>query len=238
MWNWVETAPNVFLPKRATQFTSETGTAAKKDGRAGWARWGPASRCDENGATSQYSYKLFELASLPVPKDVQITDSRGERAVVSGGPSVDIEKALLATGKAAPAFEVPLSGGGVFKSKDSLAAKKHVLLTFWYCACPPCESELAYLGEIHKGLQQAGIEVVAVNLQDEPESVKNYITDRGLKFKVGLGGRKMGALRRGHDLRRPFLPHHLSHRPGGNRDLADERILQGGTPRGTEKGRH
>ena len=173
-----ETAPNVFLPKRATQFTSETGTAAKKEGRAGWARWDLQVDVMKTGAI-QYSYKLFELASLPVPKDVQVTDLRGEQAVVSGGPSVDIEKALLATGKTASAFEVPLSGGGVFKSKESLAAKKHVLLTFWYCACPPCASELAYLSEIHKGLQQAGIEVVAVNLEDEPESVKKYITDRG-----------------------------------------------------------
>jgi thiol-disulfide isomerase/thioredoxin len=158
-----EAAPGVFMPKQATEFIAEPGRgAARVDMRVDVMRVGDV----------KYASELFELASLPVPKDVRVTDHRNGRVVVSGGTSVDIEAALLAAGKPAPPFEVPLLDRGGFKSRDVLGAKKHLLATFWSCQCPPCAAELAYLSEIHGDLQRAGVEVVAVNLGDESEEVR------------------------------------------------------------------
>src|SRR5207253_7711958 len=57
-------------------------------------------------------------------------------------------------------------------------------------ACPPCAAELGYLNEIQAGLRAAGVEVVAVNIGDEADTVRKYVKDHGLKLPVGLGGDK------------------------------------------------
>jgi peroxiredoxin len=175
-----EVAPGVFLPKRASEFTSNDGVTMRCDMEADQLKVGDV----------KYAADLFEPSSLPVPKDVVVTDRRNGRVIVTPGESVDIEAALLPAGKPAPPFEVPLLGGGAFKSKDVLGAKKHVLVIFWSCTCPPCAAELGYLNEIQAGFRNAGVEVVAVNLGDEADAVRKHVKDRGLKLPVGLGGNK------------------------------------------------
>jgi peroxiredoxin len=184
-----EAAPGVFLPKRVTNFFGETGTVARRDGRAGWSRCDMETDSIKTG-TIKYVADLLELGSLPVPKDVRVIDYRGGRVKESGGKSINIETALLPAGKLAPAFDVPLLSNGAFKSKDVLAAKKHVLVTFWSFTCPPCAAELTYLNEIHGDLRRAGIEAIAVNVGDEADEVRKFVKDRGLKLPVGLGGDK------------------------------------------------
>jgi RNA polymerase sigma factor (sigma-70 family) len=71
----VEAAPSVFLPKRATMFVFDLGSVAKRDRRAGWARRDMDVTSMKVGKIN-YDDRLFELASLPVPKDVIVTDHR------------------------------------------------------------------------------------------------------------------------------------------------------------------
>jgi hypothetical protein len=70
-----EAAPSVFLPKRATMFVFDLGSVAKRDRRAGWARRDMEVKSMKVGKID-YDDRLFELASLPVPKDVIVTDHR------------------------------------------------------------------------------------------------------------------------------------------------------------------
>jgi hypothetical protein len=70
-----EAAPSVFLPKRATKFFFDLGLVAKRDRRAGWARRDMEVKSMTVGKID-YDDRLFELASLPVPKDVLVTDHR------------------------------------------------------------------------------------------------------------------------------------------------------------------
>ena len=73
-----EAASSVFLPKRATMFFFDIGSVAKKDGRAGWVRSDMEAFRMKVG-TIDYADWLFDLSSLPVPKDVQVSDHRKRR---------------------------------------------------------------------------------------------------------------------------------------------------------------
>ena len=73
-----EAASSVFLPKRATMFFFDIGSVAKKDGRAGWVRSDMEAFRMKVGKID-YADWLFDVASLPVPKDVQVSDHRKRR---------------------------------------------------------------------------------------------------------------------------------------------------------------
>jgi peroxiredoxin len=179
-----EPAPGVFVPARATRFICDAGSIARRDSRAGWGR---SDMEVVKVRVGQFAYedRLFGPASLPVPKDVIVSDDRGSRRdtdeVLERWPLID-------AGKDAPRFEVPLAGGGKFRSKDSARGGRHVLVTFWFCDCPPCREELAHLNGILDGLRAANVDVLAINVGDADERVQEFVKDRELKMTIGLGG--------------------------------------------------
>jgi peroxiredoxin len=180
-----EPSPGIFLPKRARQFITEDGSVARKDERAGWGRRDMEATSIKVGAF-KYDDRLFDLDSLPVPKDVHVTDHRlGIRGDMETRP---VEESLLKVGKDAPPIAIRLNGGGEFRSKEALRGGKHLLVAFWFCQCPPCRVELAHLNDIQSELEAAKIETLAINIGDDPEDVGKFVKDRELKIKVGYSG--------------------------------------------------
>lgn len=63
---------------------------------------------------------------------------------------------------------------------------KVVILNFWRIDCPPCASEKPVLERIYKKLADRGLEVVAVNLFDNPQRLRSYVRGNGYSFKFGF----------------------------------------------------
>ena len=63
---------------------------------------------------------------------------------------------------------------------------KVVLLNFWATWCGPCRFEMPSMEKLHQRLNAKGLEIVAVNLQEDRSSVKQFVDEYGLSFPVLL----------------------------------------------------
>ena len=61
-----------------------------------------------------------------------------------------------------------------------------VLVNFWATWCPPCRAEMPDLDEVARQYSSTGLRVVAVNLQEEPTLVANYLGTIGVNVPVAL----------------------------------------------------
>ncbi len=73
----------------------------------------------------------------------------------------------------APEFTLPLFGGG----EMALAKEKGkvVVLDFWATWCVPCRTGLPVMKQIATEYADKGVSVYAVNLGDDPETVKSFV---------------------------------------------------------------
>lgn len=79
----------------------------------------------------------------------------------------------LVPGRRAPPFSLrTLDGAPV--SLESLKGKV-VLIDFWASWCGPCMREMPFLGKLARALRPEGLEVLAVNVEGEPEKVRQAI---------------------------------------------------------------
>lgn len=88
-------------------------------------------------------------------------------------------------GKEAPALELDLLDGG----KMSLAEhrdKEVVVLDFWATWCGPCRVGLPILAEVSERFAEQGVVFYAVNLQEEPERIREFLKSHELDIAVPL----------------------------------------------------
>lgn len=64
--------------------------------------------------------------------------------------------------------------------------KQPVLLFFWTTWCPFCRKELRALKDKYEELFKNGVELLAIDVGEPQERVKNYIKNYALPFKVFL----------------------------------------------------
>ena len=60
------------------------------------------------------------------------------------------------------------------------------LLNFWATWCPPCDDEMPALETLYRREGDAGVRVIAVNLQETPEQVMAYAVQRSLTLPMWL----------------------------------------------------
>jgi thiol-disulfide isomerase/thioredoxin len=87
-------------------------------------------------------------------------------------------------GKLAPDFKL----NGLDGPEVSLASfrGRPVLLNFWATWCGPCQMEMPMLQEIYQKWAGKGLVLLAVNLQEDPASVREFVEDAGYTFPVLL----------------------------------------------------
>src|ERR1700761_1673454 len=56
---------------------------------------------------------------------------------------------------------------------------KAVLLDFWASWCEPCKKELPLLSKLAPRLKQKGIEIVAVNIDDDRKNAEDFVRGKG-----------------------------------------------------------
>ncbi|MBI2096382.1 MAG: TlpA family protein disulfide reductase [Candidatus Taylorbacteria bacterium] len=99
-----------------------------------------------------------------------------------GGPSfvVDMTKGL----SPAPNFVLPSLAGGEIKLSEYLG-RKPVILDFWTTWCLNCRRSMPRLNEWYKTYKNE-LEVIGVNIEEEPETVRRFIAERGIVFPIAL----------------------------------------------------
>lgn len=89
----------------------------------------------------------------------------------------------LEVGDEAPDFEVELLDGEKVALSDYLG--KVVLLNFWATWCSPCVEEMPDIQELSKAYPD-DVVVLAVNCNEEGDTVRSFIQEKGFTFPIGL----------------------------------------------------
>jgi thiol-disulfide isomerase/thioredoxin len=90
-----------------------------------------------------------------------------------------VARADLAAGNRAVDFEKRALNGQTVKLSGLRG--KVVLVDFWASWCEPCKRELPLLAKMAPRLKAKGIEIVAVNIDDNPKNATDFLAAHGLK---------------------------------------------------------
>ena len=93
---------------------------------------------------------------------------------------------FLENGDRFPAIRVSLAGGGGVRLPDDLAGSYGVVLFYRGSWCPYCNAQLAAFSRARPKLDDIGVKVVALSVDDE-STTQALIDKHGLEFPVGFG---------------------------------------------------
>lgn len=83
-------------------------------------------------------------------------------------------------GELAPAFSVVTRNGADLQLSDLRGTV--VVLNFWASWCGPCREELPFLAEFYDEQRDNGFEVLAINVDADPEAMESFI--EGIDFEM------------------------------------------------------
>ena len=119
---------------------------------------------------------LFAMGSLAIHHQVKVEGTGG------GSPASD-QLGDLREGSEAPDFAATdLTGRPVVLS--DFRGRKVVVLDFWATWCGPCLLAMPGLQEVHEEFGGRGVEILAVNLGEDPEQVREFLDQNGYTFPV------------------------------------------------------
>ena len=109
-----------------------------------------------------------------------------------GATKVDsfFRKSLL--GKAAPPLELDLLDGGRMNLQDHLD-NQIVILDFWATWCGPCVEEMPLLVELFSEYQDSDVVFYAVNMQEEPDIISQFLENKEWDVTVALDSGRTAA---------------------------------------------
>ncbi len=81
-----------------------------------------------------------------------------------------------------------LSTGEDFQSAS--ISGKPLVMTFWASWCEPCKKELPALSEMYRDKHGEGLEVIGINVDEDPAAARRYLKQNPLPFKVVMDSKK------------------------------------------------
>ena len=81
-------------------------------------------------------------------------------------------------------FTVPLVDGGTRNIQE--LSGKVVFLNFWASWCGPCRIEMPSMEKLYQKFKPQGLEMLAVNYGETPETVRAFLAKNKLSFPAGL----------------------------------------------------
>ena len=99
---------------------------------------------------------------------------------------------FLATGAAAPTFDLPTPDGGRVSLASLLASHKAVLLNFTFGQCSACLLEIPALKNLHNELKDKGLAIIAININDDKAQAAQFLAKYQIPYLMGLDSAKGG----------------------------------------------
>ena len=91
----------------------------------------------------------------------------------------------IAINAEAPDFCLNDMDGKKIKLSD-FKKKKHVMMFFWATWCYYCRKEIKYFNDKYDDLEDDGIEVLAINLDESKKTIKRFMSSKPLKYRMLL----------------------------------------------------
>jgi peroxiredoxin len=88
-------------------------------------------------------------------------------------------------GEPAPAFQAQALAGGAVKVPGDFSGKV-VVIRFWADWCPYCRKEMAELQPVYARLHARGLEILAVNVAQDRDTVRRFVEPLGIRYPVLL----------------------------------------------------
>lgn len=89
-------------------------------------------------------------------------------------------------------FELPALAGETYRL-SSLRGRP-VLINFWATWCGPCIDEMPYLIQLYKKHGQAGLEILAISIDQDTSKTRSFVAEHKLPFPVLLDDGQVGQL--------------------------------------------
>lgn len=89
---------------------------------------------------------------------------------------------LAAIGSPAPDFQLQTLKGNDVSLADY--AGNVVVINFWATWCPPCRAEMPGIQAVYEAHKAEGLVVLAVNAQEDHDTINAFITESGFTFPV------------------------------------------------------
>jgi peroxiredoxin len=109
-------------------------------------------------------------------------------------PSKNVSDAFTRAGlkleqdlKGAPAFQAPLAASAKNASPAEYKGKV-LIINFWTTWCEPCRTNMPALDKLYQKLKAKGLEVLAVNIQEQKANVDGFMKKNKLSFPAALDG--------------------------------------------------
>jgi len=84
--------------------------------------------------------------------------------------------------KPQPTVSLPTLDGEPWKLSEQ--AGQAVLLNFWTSWCEPCRAEMPALQRLSARYAQTGLQVLAVNFRESPDTVRRFVANTGMGLPV------------------------------------------------------
>ncbi len=94
------------------------------------------------------------------------------------------QKDIVAVGDIAPNFVLKDLEGNEIELHDLRG--KGVFLNFWATVCPPCVDEMPYMENNFQKYKDQGIEIIAVNFDEQPIRIERFVDRLNLNFSIVL----------------------------------------------------
>jgi len=87
-------------------------------------------------------------------------------------------------GGTAPSFALPDLRGNQIQLAAEIKSHRVTLVNFWATWCPPCRQEIPELIALYKRYKPQGLQLLAVDLREDPGEVKAFAARQGMTFPV------------------------------------------------------
>jgi len=152
----------------------------------------PQNRREWSGALRSLALPVLIVAAI-VGVLVYVDRLRGGSTPASDGYGiVELPASLNTTGRsvssdvgrAAPDFRLRTPDGGDLRLSD---LRGHpVLVNFWASWCIPCRQEMPEIVRAYAAHRDAGLQIVAVDLQENADQVRGFADEFGMTFPIAI----------------------------------------------------
>ncbi len=141
-------------------------------------------RLDAPLSPETFAFKVPAMAKKVDSLQALFSDTIGKETASEEEQERQAETEQAQLPFAAPEFTLKDLAGHEVKLSDYRG--KVVLVDFWATWCGPCRAALPFVQKLHEDLASKGLQVLAVNLGEDPQTVLRFIEAKKMTFRVLL----------------------------------------------------